>query len=469
MTASNSSKPLTAIKVKALKAGQSIKDTGENAGLNVSCNKSGVKTFFYRYRSPIENKVKRVTIGIFVAAVKDEDLDHPIGKKLISLSSARVILAELKAERKAGSCPATRLKDEAKQLKAEQVGHELTVQAMVEVYLSQHIEDHKSLDGTLIKGVRKLKGQQETRRTLAAVVGKGDPSDFGKLLAKTVTHADIKNLITAIIANGTLVQAGRVLSELNLAFNYCIGRPKPEVGIPSGRWQEYLPDEMQNPCIRAKQYFKDQKTKLTSKHGSRYLTDSEIVKLLEWLPGSKFVPNIKHALWITLYSGCRSGEVTDARKSDFNLDKGEWLHDTKMGHKQNTQLSIQAIQYIRPLINNPDNKTDYLLPSYRTNLPIKQKQLSEQAWHMRKDGVMLDIPQWSAHDLRRSCRTGLSRLGCPGEVAEAVLGHTKGGIEGVYNLHTYEPECKEWLQKWADHIDVLMGRIPNVISIRKGA
>ena len=34
----NSSKPLTSIKVKALKAGQFLKDTGENAGLNVSCN-----------------------------------------------------------------------------------------------------------------------------------------------------------------------------------------------------------------------------------------------------------------------------------------------------------------------------------------------------------------------------------------------------------------------------------------------
>ena len=36
MTVTNSSKPLSTIKVKALKAGQSIKDIGEHAGLNES-------------------------------------------------------------------------------------------------------------------------------------------------------------------------------------------------------------------------------------------------------------------------------------------------------------------------------------------------------------------------------------------------------------------------------------------------
>jgi hypothetical protein len=43
---------------------------------------------------------------------------------------------------------------------------------------------------------------------------------------------------------------------------------------------------------------------------------------------------------------------------------------------------------------------------------------------------MLDIPHWTPHDLRRTVRTGLSRLQCPNEVAEAVLGHTKAALKG---------------------------------------
>lgn len=73
---------------------------------------------------------------------------------------------------------------------------------------------------------------------------------------------------------------------------------------------------------------------------------------------------------------------------------------------------------------------------------------SEQLW-------LNDMPDWNPHDLRRTVRTGLSRLGCPAEVAEAVLGHSKKGIQGTYDLHSYEKEYAEWLQKWADHLDHL--------------
>lgn len=44
--------------------------------------------------------------------------------------------------------------------------------------------------------------------------------------------------------------------------------------------------------------------------------------------------------------------------------------------------------------------------------------------------------EWNPYDLRRTVKTMLSRLGCPSEVVEAVLGHFKKGIEGTYNLHT---------------------------------
>lgn len=69
---------------------------------------------------------------------------------------------------------------------------------------------------------------------------------------------------------------------------------------------------------------------------------------------------------------------------------------------------------------------------------------------------MLDISHWTPHDLRRTVRTGLSRLQCPNEVAEAVLGHTRGGVEAIYNLYKYDAECRKWLQVWADYLDDLI-------------
>lgn len=59
---------------------------------------------------------------------------------------------------------------------------------------------------------------------------------------------------------------------------------------------------------------------------------------------------------------------------------------------------------------------------------------------------MLDIPHWTPHELRRTVRIGLSRLQCPNEVAEAILGHTRGDVEGISNLYMYDTECRTWLQ-----------------------
>ena len=69
---------------------------------------------------------------------------------------------------------------------------------------------------------------------------------------------------------------------------------------------------------------------------------------------------------------------------------------------------------------------------------------------------MIKMAHWTPHDLRRTVRTGLSRMGCSNEVAGAVLGHSSMGIEGTYDLYKFEPECREWLQKWADYLDILM-------------
>jgi integrase len=102
------------------------------------------------------------------------------------------------------------------------------------------------------------------------------------------------------------------------------------------------------------------------------------------------------------------------------------------------------------------NHSEYpLFASRGRNKPITQSFLNEASNRLRKLGLMIDIEPWTPHDLRRIVRTGLARIGCPSEVAEAVLGHSPKGIIGVYNLHSYETECKVWLQKWADYLDTL--------------
>jgi integrase len=78
-----------------------------------------------------------------------------------------------------------------------------------------------------------------------------------------------------------------------------------------------------------------------------------------------------------------------------------------------------------------------------------------------------DMPNWRLHDLRRTARSLMSRAGVPREHAERVLGHTIGGVEGVYDRHKYADEKAEALAKLAALIDSIVNPRPNVVSIAK--
>ena len=65
--------------------------------------------------------------------------------------------------------------------------------------------------------------------------------------------------------------------------------------------------------------------------------------------------------------------------------------------------------------------------------------------------VQLETP-WRLHDLRRSFRSQLSRLGTPEVVAERCLNHGRRGLAAVYDQWSYLPEKKSAFQKWSDHL-----------------
>ena len=131
------------------------------------------KTFFYRYTSPVTSKLVQVKIGHFPET---------------SQAEARLKRQELKRLRRQGRCPAAearKQKQQEREQKQERLEAEkrFTVEDLVELYLTQYIEDRKSPNGQIIAGVRKPKGQSETRRTLYGdVIPK-----LGKMPANTVT------------------------------------------------------------------------------------------------------------------------------------------------------------------------------------------------------------------------------------------------------------------------------------------
>ncbi|HHQ6568493.1 TPA: tyrosine-type recombinase/integrase [Serratia fonticola] len=418
-------KPLSTKAIEAMKPGDKDKaDTGENRALRITCGATGLKTFFYRYTSPLTNKLVQAKIGHFPN---------------ISLAQARVELKTLKQVKNEGRCPASERKAEKQQKQqAELVKQQtlFTVRDLVELYLTQRIEDRKGKDGRIIRGARKVGGQYICRRMMTCdVVDK-----IGNRAAQDVTRKDVIDLVMMVVDRGANTLAGNVLRELCAAYEFALGL---------GR----LDENFANPALLAKASLAQTKMRLNSTPGKRVLSDNELIQMLNWLPHSAYPTNAKNILRLTIWTGCRTGEICNMAWEDVNLDKGTvHLRETKSGIERHVQLSLQATQFLQSLYTE---KEQFVFPSRISQEPVQQSSLTLFASKLRKKGKMLDIPHWTPHDLRRTVRTGLARLKCPSEVAEAVLGHSRKGIEGTYDLHRYEDECKIWLQKWADHLDTL--------------
>lgn len=416
-------KPLTTKTIEMMKPRDQDKaDIGEYSGLRVTCGKTGIKTFFYRYSSPITKKLTQVKIGSF---------------PVVSLAEARKQIKELKQIRLAGRCPAMELKAYKKEQANKEKQKQFYVKDLIELYLSQYIEDHYSENGRLIAGMRKPKGQDEVRRTLHNDV----VIPFGDRLASSITRKEIAEHILKIVnERGANVQAGSVLREWAAAYRFAIGLDK-------------FDENFVNPAFLAKETLKMSSVKLTNNRGTRAFDHRELGIFLKWIKKSHLTEKIQNVFLLTLLTGCRTGEICAISWDDIDLEmKTIFLRETKTGTSRYVQLSTQAIALIQSL----DHSTKYLFQMRLQEKPIQQKYLTERTWVLRKNGLMLDIEHWSPHDLRRTVRTGLARLGCPNEVGEAILGHSKKGIEGTYNLHSYDQECRIWLQKWADYLDDLL-------------
>jgi integrase len=85
-----------------------------------------------------------------------------------------------------------------------------------------------------------------------------------------------------------------------------------------------------------------------------------------------------------------------------------------------------------------------------------------------KAGIAAD--SWRLHDLRRTCASGMQRLGISVPVVERALNHQSGvfrGIISTYQTYDYFDEVRVGLQRWADRVEEIVGGKPaKVVQLR---
>ncbi len=291
----------------------------------------------------------------------------------------------------------------------------LTVGDLIETYYHGHILKNRA-----------PKGQREVRYLLdkfaLPAIGSINVDDFDVPAAvRFLTSTKDKSLAAARMLRGELRAAWRDALEQGLTRH-----ANPFADIMKG--------------------------KLPAPRGKRYLTDDELVKWFKWLPKSEISLDARHALELTLRTACRSGEIVSLPWAALNKTKTQFtLTNTKTDAPRTVRVPASVTQIFKARQNNG---SQWVFPSTLDGKHIRQHAL---VWAVSTYRHTLKIPAWSAHDLRRTARTGMARLGVSDAVGEAALGHTKGGVAGIYDLHARESEVGEALVIWNNHLDNLRG------------
>lgn len=171
---------------------------------------------------------------------------------------------------------------------------------------------------------------------------------------------------------------------------------------------------------------------------------------------------------LLLLLGQRRSEVAEMQWSEVNADKHEWT--IPPGRSKNQS------EHIVPL---PDAAIDILdsLPRFTEGdfvftTTSGRRPVGGFSWaKTRTDQILAErntaIEGWRVHDLRRTCRTGMARLGVPEIVSERVLNHLPQGLTKVYNTHAYLPEKAEALARWAQEVANIIEPPPdNVVKLK---
>ena len=194
--------------------------------------------------------------------------------------------------------------------------------------------------------------------------------------------------------------------------------------------------------------------------GKRALADAELAQLLAWLPN--FSRDVQDALTLYLWTLCRGSEIV-AMARDEITDEPDGLWWTIPRAKLKMRRNPLTVDLRVPLIGRAEavvrrrlaaHDKPWVFPSVGRSGHVEQKAVGVSVWtHMpysktRKEWVRprLPVTHWAPHDLRRTGRTLLAALGCPAEVAEAILGHLAPGVQAVYNRHGYDEQRRQWLR-----------------------
>ena len=255
------------------------------------------------------------------------------------------------------------------------------------------------------------------------------------------------------------VAAGYVLANFKQAVKFCRSRKGGQLKCDA----ELLNIEL-DEVYGEKQNKRSRRLVSDSAEGGLVTIDyGQLTDLLRYLDGE---PRGIHwhywrnLLLVIIYFGCRTQEIRLSRRKEWDLERRLWtvpvehnktgIRDQKSGRDGTIVRPIpeSLLPWLRDMLDGlgPD---DYVLGELKRPEAVAMfgGSLHKKLGHER----------WTLHDLRRTFATGVAGLGIGPHIVEALLGHSLGGVAGVYNRQSYLAEQLAALELWAQQVAELRG------------
>ena len=323
----------------------------------------------------------------------------PYGR--VTLNQARVAAQKVFAAKLDGRDLAAEKKDSRRKMVADRVDD------LLEAFIGQHISQNRSA--------------AEISRMLRRV-----GSAWSARSIHEITKRDVIEAVSAIEQRGAPVAANKALKSIKTFFRWCVGRAvldrSPADGVP----------------LPAKQVTRD-----------RVLSDAELARLI--LAARQIGGPYGDIVEVLALTGQRREEVARCTWDEIDLKTRTW----KLSSDRTKNAKSHEVHLSHPVMEvlNQANKRGHFIFSQTGDRPF-------QGFSSAKRAIdeLSGVTGWRLHDLRRTCVSGMARLGIAPHVADKILNHQAGTISGVaavYQRHDFLAERREALETWGAHVNLI--------------
>jgi integrase len=321
----------------------------------------------------------------------------PYGR--VTLHQARIAAQKVFAAKLEGRDPAGEKRAAKRRIVTDRV------EELLETFIAQHVSQNRS--------------RGEIARLLRREVG----GPWASRSVHEITKRDIVELISSIEQRGAPAAANKALKSLKTFLRWCVGRAvldqSPAEGVP----------------LPSKEVARD-----------RVLDDHELGQII--LAARRIGSPYAGIVELLALTGQRREEVARMTWDELDLGQGTWTLPktrTKNAKSHVVHLSAQSIAVLKRATRQG------LFVFSRFGM----KPFQEFSCAKRLIDQTAGVREWRLHDLRRTCVSGMARLGIAPHVADKILNHQSGtiaGVAAVYQRHDFLAERRNALERWGAHL-----------------